>query len=216
MTSLKAILIDLDGTLADSMPALYNAYMIFMKSRGEKGTQEEFNCLIGPNIREVIAFLKPKYGWQESHESLFKEYSKTIKKKFSENLVLFPDAKEFLYYAKVKGLKLALVTSAESDVVHSFLKLNYIEKFFDVIITGDDVEKSKPDPEGYLKALDVLKIPHDEAWAIEDSPNGVLSALQAKIPTFQIIHSLQNSKIEGAKQVSNWGQIMELVSHYYE
>ncbi len=212
---LKAVLIDLDGTLADSLPALYATYLDFLKERGVEGTREEFQQLNGPTLPEIVAYLKGKYGWTESEELLFSKYQEVLQKHYVETMSLFPGVIDFLHYAKNKGWKLALVTSAGEVLAFKFLLKKKIEDYFDLLVTLSHVRKGKPDPEIYLKALRKLRLRPTDVVAIEDSPNGVRAALAAGIATVQILHGDSDKKVPGSIAGHNWDHIMELFKEKY-
>lgn len=213
---LKAILIDLDGTLADTIPVLYETYLQFMAAKEQKGTPEEFATLMGPTISQIVDILNKKYHWNESPKQLTQQYWHLLATLYSDHLGLFPGAKQFIRHIKQKGVKVALVTSAASDLADSFLKKHQLTEYFDCIVTGDDVARGKPDPEAYLKALSHLKLRPEEAFVIEDSRSGIQSARTAQIPTIQILHRDLVPVIEGAIPLLNWNTIETYFKENYE
>jgi HAD superfamily hydrolase (TIGR01509 family) len=182
---LKALLIDLDGTLADSLPLLYQVYNEFLKGYHLKGSWEEFHTLNGLTLLEVMQTLVKKYNLLADPALLAKEYRGRLDLSYQENLPIFAFARQCLIYAKEKGLKLVLVTSAKRELAESFLKQHHLEKLMEEIITPDGNEKGKPAPDIYLKALKKLQIAPEEAIALEDAEHGIAAALAAKIPTVQ-------------------------------
>ncbi|GAB4238387.1 MAG: HAD family phosphatase [Chlamydiales bacterium] len=180
---LKAVLIDFDGTLVDTMPSLYTIYESFMQTNGIQPKQEEFNSLVGLPLNEIIASLienhrlsiKQSQGEQFFHDELLREYS--------EQAEIFYGVREVLEAFKEKGLLLAVVTAARKAIVNKMLKRLHLTHYFSAVITPEPGEKGKPDPFLYQKALDTFCIRPDEAVAIEDSANGIQSAQNAGILT---------------------------------
>ena len=84
-----------------------------------------------------------------------------------------------LDYLKNNGYKLAVASSTSKRGVERNLKDAGVLEYFDAVICGDMVEKSKPDPEIYLKACEAIGVEPTEALALEDSRNGLLSAHRA-------------------------------------
>lgn len=84
-----------------------------------------------------------------------------------------------LEYLKDNGYKLAVASSSPSWEVEKHLKDAKVFGYFDVIVCGDMVDKSKPEPEIYLKACELLGELPEECYALEDSKNGLLSAYRA-------------------------------------
>ena len=179
-SSLKALLIDFDGTLVQSTSFLYEAYEKVMKKRGLHPSKEEFSSLSGPTIVEASSLLQKKYALKEDPRGLYKEWKSILLPCYRNQTVCAEGAEEIFSL----GLKVALVTSAEKDFVEAFLEKHPFQ--FDLLVCKEDYKKSKPDPEPYLTALKKLKISASFAIAIEDSYNGALSAVKAGVYTFVI------------------------------
>lgn len=202
----KAILIDLDGTLVDSIPALYQVYLKFLAYYGKKGTQEEFNALIGPSIDEIVEILRKKYELKPSLHDLSTMYVSTLMKQGFEGTVLFPGVKKVLEEAKKAGKKLAIITSGTKALVKICLEPFKVLDLFDVIITSEDVSKAKPNPEMYKLALDKLGIAPGDAIAIEDSEAGKEAAMGAGVKALIITHGKPTS-VKDATLMANWEEI---------
>lgn len=93
---------------------------------------------------------------------------------------------ELLQYLKDDGMKLGIVTGKARRSLDISLQDLQLEDFFDVIITGDDVIKPKPDPEGVYKALALLDVDKDEAMFIGDSNADIHAGLQANVHTIGV------------------------------
>ena len=90
-----------------------------------------------------------------------------------------PGAKELLRTAKAAGLRIALATSSSRDHAEAMLVRYDLAQFFDGCVCGDMVTRSKPDPEIYEKACQLIDVPAAYAVALEDAPSGVRSAAAA-------------------------------------
>jgi len=208
----KAIFFDLDGTLADTMPLLYLVYLQFLQRYGHQGTQEEFNSLVGPSLNTVVEYLNQKYRLGGDPPALLREYRKLLFERYAYDTKLFEGVLPFLAYAKKCGFKLALVTSATEQLARAFLADKQITDYFELVVTPDNLTRSKPDPAIYLRALTLLGLDPNEAVAIEDSVNGVQSATTAGIYTLHITH--QNAEFNrpaspSLRQVSDWAEIQK-------
>ena len=96
-----------------------------------------------------------------------------------EGLPMMKGAGELLTWLQEKGVKIALASSTGQEKVLSHLRRADFTDFFQVVIGGDMVEHSKPLPDIYLKACELLGVKPENAIAIEDSPNGIRSAAAA-------------------------------------
>ena len=139
LKKLKAILIDFDGTLADSMSLLYECYCEFLKNLGYEGSREEFNTFIGPSLLEIVQILKQKYHLKESLEELYNQYFYLIKLKYHTILNIFPGAIEFIKMAKRNGYQLAIVSSSTKSEIEKFLVKHDLLTEFNLIVSCDDV-----------------------------------------------------------------------------
>lgn len=211
----SAIFIDLDGTLGDSMTALFTVYHEFLKKFGYAGTKEEFYTLMGPPIAEVIEIIKEKYALQEDSSLLHQHYTSLIKIHL-EKVPLMPGAQEFLDACKKRKVPIIMVTSASRSYAKRFIQKNKLENYFEAIIAFEDAPMSKPHPAPYLTALMTAKTSSEDAFAIEDSSSGVASATGAGLRTFWIApHGAQDhSQVEwkgNICKVQNWPLIQELI-----
>ena len=98
---------------------------------------------------------------------------------------------------KNNGLKLAVVTGANKEFATKIVS-NYFESYFDVLINGEDVKNSKPSPEPYLKALELLKLSSQEVLVIENAPLGIKSAKNANLEVLALQTTLEKSKLKEA------------------
>ena len=97
-----------------------------------------------------------------------------------------PGVCELLEYLKTRGVKIGLATSTREKVVLKELKDGGILPFFDVIVCGDMVKRSKPDPDIYLEACSRLHVRPSECFAIEDSYNGIRAACRAGMKAIMV------------------------------
>ncbi|MBA3603688.1 MAG: HAD family hydrolase [Parachlamydiaceae bacterium] len=212
---LKALLVDFDGTLIDSLSALWNCYQTFMHRHGQMATQEEFMMLAGPSLDEIIIYLKSKYNLSADYVVLYEEYRELVVESYAKDGVLFPEALEVLQSFKNLGVKLALVTSASSGLIEPFIRRTNLINVFDAIVTHIDGEETKPSPEIYKRAMKYLDITPENAIAVEDSKNGVLSAHGANLYVVQFAGTSKGSsnvnnqrKLENASHtVYSWREL---------
>ena len=180
---MKTILIDFDGTLANSIPFLYNLYLTFLSERGKEGNLKEFQELTGPRLEHYIQTLHKRHQLEEDVEELIPIYREKLEEGFIVDVVPFPDAVGMIHKWDWEGRQLGIVTAAHLDLVEAFLD-KHLDKIPFIITTGEEVTRSKPDPAIYRLALEKVGLKPAEALAVEDSPNGIKSAQGAGILTF--------------------------------
>jgi len=212
----KWIFFDFDGTLVDSVPTMYQIYIHFLEKFGETGTKKEFDELNGPSLPEIISLLKKRYNLKDSEQSLIALYKEAIASDYGPSLVPVDDAEEILKTLQNNGYSLALITSAYRNIIQPIIKNLHWEHYFKHCIFGDEVLQSKPNPDIYLLALKKTNAPREAVVAVEDSPNGIMSAKRARIFTLGFTNSYPKETLlsAGADDViSNLNEIEVLISH---
>ncbi len=212
---LKYIFIDFDGTLVDTVPILFDNYSKFLKKYDRKGSLEEFQSLMGPAIEEFIPILIERHQLKQNPQELIQIYTQGLADRYTQEAKLLPGALGFLNYIKDLGLKMALVTSTAHFLIEGCLEKLQLKNYFNPIITGEKVKKTKPNPDIYLLALKNCLVRPEEVLTIEDSYNGLLASIRAKIPTMAIqnIHLLEIP--EQAMLVKNWDHLLKLFRNNY-
>ena len=121
------------------------------------------------------------YGENLWNNDYFNEYGTPLK----------PGLIELLSYLKENNYKIAVATSSNKEVALNHFKRANITEYFEVIVCGDMIENSKPAPDIYLKACELLDVIPSECLAIEDSPNGIRSAFSAELKPVMIPDLIQ-------------------------
>lgn len=181
----KAILIDLDGTLANSLSIMKLSYYAFLKQFNRNPTDEEFNSLNGPPLQNVITQIKKNHALNESVDELLKKYFTIIDNMY---LSVQPNngAINLLQKAKSNGCTIGVVTSNTKQRTQTWVRNVCIDHMINFIVSSDDVKKGKPNPEPYITATKKTSFTLDQIIAIEDSLQGAQSAISAGLKTFVI------------------------------
>lgn len=185
---IKAIIFDFDGTLADTLPVCFLAFeSVFEKFDNREVTSEEIKAMFGPSETGIIRDNLKNNNYDEAIELYYEIYRDR-----HENLVQNnEDINTLLKRLKTNGYKLGIVTGKARRSLDISLDCLGLDNFFDVIITGDDVEFPKPHPEGINKALDYLDVLPNEAVFLGDSDADIMAGKQANVLTIGV-HWLPN------------------------
>ena len=213
--NLKGVIIDLDGTLIDSLKIYDEAHKRIFEKYGIKVDNVLDN--FGSSPKEIILSVVNRNKLNIDPNVLQKEVEDLIINEYLDKIKFNVGAKQLLNYFKEKKYKLGIVTSNSKRISIEILKHMNILNLFDVIITGDDVKEPKPDPEGYIKAIKMLNLLPTEILAIEDSIYGIIAAKRAGVNVIGVASGV-NKKREllsaGASMV--FKNLKELYNYFVE
>lgn len=180
----KAILIDLDGTLLDTAPDLMAAANATLAAIGRPPrTLEEIKTFVGKGIARLVERCLTGDLHQRADENELRRAVEIFKARYENDsgihASVYPGVIEGL--ERMRGLKLACVTNKAARFTGPLLERKGLAKYFEAVICGDMVERGKPDPACYLLACERLGVAPGEALVIGDSENDVLAARAAGI-----------------------------------
>ena len=177
MSVCKAVLFDMDGVIFDSERALRSCWRELAEQRGLSDMDRVYERCLGITKPKTLAILQEEYGEDFPFDWFYDRAFSLYMERFSGGrLPIKPGAVELLRFLREKGLPVALASSTYAPAVESRLKDGGLWEFFDHVITGDMVSRSKPDPEIFLLACEKCGVEPAEAWVIEDSFNGIRAA----------------------------------------
>ena len=186
----RSLFLDLDGTLADSLPVMRAVYHSFLAEQGRRGDEEEFQSLNGPALPEIVATLRLRHALEGAPELLEARYRSLVADKYATAARPSHGAPELLAVAARRGIAVWVVTSAEREVAERFLKAHGLAGWLAGVVTAEGLARGKPDPAIYLHALEVAGVRANEVWAVEDSPNGVQAAIAAGLTTYALTQTV--------------------------
>lgn len=174
----KAIIFDLDGVLVDSEPLSNESVRLTLKGFGVNYDGRYRKVTIGRGERDNFQFFKEKFGIKASLEEMLEEKRRTYRRVIErQGVKLIEGALELLGTVVKRGLKMAVATSGAWPYLK--LKKSGLGRIFRVVITSDDVKKTKPAPDLFLEAARRLKVRPGECLVLEDSKAGLLAAKAA-------------------------------------
>ncbi len=170
----------MDGTLVDTEPYWIAAESPLVERYGGTWTHEQSLQMVGMGLEDAARILQDagvRMGVQEIIDHLTDEVRGQL---VTHGVPFRPGARELLRGLRDAGVPTALVTMSMRRMAVEIVDLIDFDAF-DLVIGGDDVARPKPFPDPYLQACDALGVAPHEVVAIEDSPNGLRSALAAGI-----------------------------------
>jgi HAD superfamily hydrolase (TIGR01509 family) len=212
---MSAILFDMDGTLIDSEPLWLEAEIEIMEELGcNWDQQDQINCLGGP-IDKTENYMQDRSNNIKPFGYFTKKLDDVMEQKLSTKLDLIPNALEIINECKRSELKIALVTASSGRLMRAVLK-RFPVGIFDTIVSYDDVERSKPDPEPYLLAAKTLGVDITNCVVLEDSLTGVQSGLSAGAQVIGIPHLVKMPSNPNLRVVESLSEInMDRLTTWY-
>ncbi len=200
---LKALLFDLDGTLANTDPLHLQIWQDLLRPLGFDVTQDFYQRYISGRLNaDILADLLPHLSPSEvanfgtEKEQLFRQLT-------ADQLIPTAGLTNILDCADIQGWKTAVVTNAPRDNAEFMLATLKLTQRFQTLVIGEDLAQAKPHPLPYLTALEKLGISPEHALAFEDSVTGTQSAVAAGLFTIGVTstHDALTLTQAGAKAV---------------
>ena len=174
------IIFDMDGVLLDSEPMHQEIIYETFQLEGIPFDKAYIQTLTGMSAFPMWEKVKRDAQRSESVEELIKFHRDYFFKRLPEVKVpLVPHVKDVLEKFKNEGKHLSLASSSGRKLIDIFTQQTNIAHYFEVIMSGDDVKYSKPNPEIFLKVAQWYRLPATQFTVIEDSTNGVKAAKSA-------------------------------------
>ena len=193
----RAILFDLDGTLAETDSLHLPTWVEVLLPHGIEVDEAFYRENIsGRSNAEVVRDLLP--GLSDEEGRSISDAKETSFRELAVDLEPLPGLLDFLREIEARGLATGLVTNAPAENVGAVLPALKLQDFFDTVVLSVEVEAVKPDPAPYNEALKKLGVAPEEALAFEDSVSGISSAVGAGIRTVGIASTQEPEKLRKA------------------
>ena len=213
--NIKAILIDLDGTITDTERIYQRQWVEAARQLGyDAFTREDALMLRSAWYPYAVKLMQIRFGDSLDFDKLKSLCADNTLKELKETgTPIKPYAEEFLKELKSRGKKIVLVSATRPDVIDSRLKAVGLTDYFDEVISAHGTKRGKPYPEPYLYACEVIGVKPEETIAIEDSPNGVDSATAAGCNTIMVPDLTEATDEMRAKLYGYAGNLMEVLDY---
>lgn len=171
----KAVLLDFDGTIINSQPAINGYFFSLLEKKGVTLTHKERDQLGGVSIEDSLA-------WLATHKNL---HFSPLEKKFHEayfwffkmkEIRPFPGAIKLLEELSQEEVKMAIVTNSPKKYTMNLLKKNNLLHYFDAVVSVDDAGVAKPNPKMLAMAANELHTRHKNCVMIDDNEPGIVAA----------------------------------------
>ena len=183
-----AVIFDLDGVLVITEALKAQAHQEAVQFFGGRVERGFYGSVMGGSHESVRAAFIKEAALDVEPRDYSERYGQIYEGLLDTDLAVSPGVSELLRDLKQQGYALAVVTSSQQWMVDRIFAGTNISRFFDVVVSADDVARHKPAPDPYLAALELLGTPPDSALVFEDSEVGVAAAAAAGIAVIGLRH----------------------------
>lgn len=177
--NITTLLFDFDGTLLNTNELIIQTFSTVLDRHfPDSYGREDILEFIGPSLKQTFESIAPSRT-----EELIKEYRQLNLALHDEMVSVYDGVEETLYLLKNRGMKMAIVSTKKKSTILHGLRLMGVSELFDTVISLDDVENPKPDPEPILKALKELASSASESLMIGDNYHDIEGGKNAGVRT---------------------------------
>ena len=207
---IKAVIFDMDGVIIDSEPVYLEKDLEFARTKNPDVVLKDLYGMVGSSRKDAWSCMARAIHNGQTWEELRDEFrdSRDVYSEMDYREIFRSEIPGLLEELKNMGLRLALASSTGIDIIERVLRENEIRSYFEVVVTGAQFKRSKPDPEIYHYTAAQLGIPEDQCLAIEDSTFGVTAASRAGMKIAALIdhrfhfdQSLADYRMESLNEV---------------
>lgn len=197
----KCVIMDMDGTILDSMKMWHELDVVYLGSMGLEATPEFCEAVKTLTIYEASDYIVESYKLDKSGETVAREILDMSEDKYRNEIPLKGNAALLMKYFHDRGQKIVIATSNEEELTKTALSRNGVMEYVDYIITSTMVGISKEFPDIYIKAGELAGAGIDECVVFEDSLHAVRTVSKTD---FTLIAVYDETEEE------NWEEIKEL------
>jgi HAD superfamily hydrolase (TIGR01509 family) len=180
----RGLVFDCDGTIADTMPLHYKAWVAALREHGAEFPEALFYEMAGIPTPKIIELLNQRHGWSIPVAEATDQKEAMFEAMIPQVTPIDPVVKLINQYAG--HLPMAVATGGTRALVTKTLTSLHLLQHFQHLVTADDIEHGKPAPDIFLEAARRLGIPPGQCCAFEDADLGLQAARAAKMPVIDI------------------------------
>jgi len=215
VSTVRGVLLDIDGTLVDSNDAHARAWVEALKRSGHDVSFEQVRPLIGMGADNLLPRVAGVKKDSPEGQSISKAWSEIFESEYMPRLKPFPGSAELVRHMRDRGLKLVIATSAEEDMLQPLLRIAGIEGLIEEKTTSADAKNSKPDPDIVGGALRKIGLPAQEVVMLGDMPYDIEAARKLGVGTIALrCGGWNDPDLKGA--IAIYDDPADLLAHYDE
>jgi len=200
--TIQAVIFDMDGVLTDSEPLINAAAVEMFREKGLVVQPEDFIPFVGTGENRYIGGVAEKYGFPLDILAAKKRTYEIYLDLVPERLKAFAGAQPVVTTCRLAGLKTAVASSADRIKIEANLrKIGLPPESWDAIVTGEDVARTKPNPDIFLAAARLLRLAPRDCAVVEDAPNGIQAAKAAGMHCVAVAQTFPAEQLTAADLV---------------
>ena len=211
LKNIEGAVFDLDGTLLDSSWVWEKVDEKFLGDRGFQVPDDYVDEISPLGAERAAVYTIERFGLNEDKDDIVREWIEMAKKEYATEVVCKPYAKEFLEELHKLNIKMAVATSSDRELFMKTLEREGILKYFQKIVTVDEVERGKGYPDIYEEAARRIKVNPHKCLVFEDILAGVTGASLGEFNVVAVFDEKSKHNWEKIKSISKYNDYKELL-----
>lgn len=199
--TIECALFDCDGVIVDSEPLSARRNLRALHALGVPATYEDCLAMSGLSSEQKVPALLKRYESNRTLEEFRAACRAQGEPYLNPDLRVFDGLHEVLENLQALGACVGLVSTTVGKRISVLLERFDLADLFDVVVTGDMVARHKPDPEPYLRAMELLDVCSERTIVLEDSAVGITSAKAAGAYVFGVCASSVSQDVSAADEL---------------
>lgn len=204
LKNIEGAVFDLDGTLLDSSWVWEKVDEKFLGDRGFQVPDDYVDEISPLGAERAAVYTIERFGLNEDKDDIVREWIEMAKKEYATEVVCKPYAKEFLEELHKLNIKMAVATSSDRELFMKTLEREGILKYFQKIVTVDEVERGKGYPDIYEEAARLIKVNPHKCLVFEDILAGVTGASLGEFNVVAVFDEKSKHNWEKIKSISKY------------
>lgn len=204
LKNIEGAVFDLDGTLLDSSWVWEKVDEKFLGDRGFQVLDDYVDEISPLGAERAAVYTIERFGLNEDKDDIVREWIEMAKKEYATEVVCKPYAKEFLEELHKLNIKMAVATSSDRELFMKTLEREGILKYFQKIVTVDEVERGKGYPDIYEEAARRIKVNPHKCLVFEDILAGVTGASLGEFNVVAVFDEKSKHNWEKIKSISKY------------
>ena len=204
LKNIEGAVFDLDGTLLDSSWVWERVDEKFLGDRGFQVPDDYVDEISPLGAERAAVYTIERFGLNEDKDDIVREWIEMAKKEYATEVVCKPYAKEFLEELQKLNIKMAVATSSDRELFMKTLEREGILKYFQKIVTVDEVERGKGYPDIYEEAARRIKVNPHKCLVFEDILAGVTGASLGEFNVVAVFDEKSKHNWEKIKSISKY------------